>query len=56
MYSNPFIDHTSENKAVEKTVQLSAHFLVYKDFGNTKSCSESGNSNLKSDSDVCQKG
>ena len=52
MHSNPFIDHTSENKAVEETVTLSANFLVDKDFGNAKSYSESGNSNVNSsDSD-----
>ena len=52
MHSNPFTDHTSENKAVEETVTLSANFLVDKDFGNAKSYSESGNSNVNSsDSD-----
>ena len=36
MHSNPFTDHTSENKAVEETVTLSANFCVDKDFGNAK--------------------
>ena len=50
--SNSFLDHTSEKEAVEETVQLSANFLVEKDFGTKKSCSESGNSNVNSsDSD-----
>ena len=48
MHSNPFTDHTSENKAVEEPVTLSANFCVDKDFGNEKSYSESGNSNVNS--------
>ena len=52
IHSNSLCDHTSEKEAVEETVQLSANFLVEKDFGNTKSCSESGNSKVNSsDSD-----
>ena len=46
--SNSFLDHTSEKEAVEETVQLSANFLVEKDFGTKKSCLESGNSNVNS--------
>ena len=41
MHSNPFIDHTSENKAVEETVTLSASFLVGEDFWNAEGYSES---------------
>ena len=52
MHSNPSTDHTSENKAVEETVMLSANFCVDKDFGNAKSSLKSGNSNVNSsDSD-----
>ena len=52
MLSNSSFDHTSENKAVEETVLLSANFLVDKDLEITKSHSESSISNIyHSDSD-----
>ena len=52
MLHNSSFDHTSENKAGEETVVLSANFLVVKDLEITKSHSESSTSNVyHSDSD-----
>ena len=52
MLPNPSFDHTSENKAVEETVVLSANFLVVKELEITKSHSELSISNVyNSDSD-----
>ena len=53
MLSNSCFGHTSENKAGEETVVLSASFLVVNDLEITKSHSESSISNVyHSDSDL----